>query len=123
MVLRSWSVEQAVYCWGWDQPPIPFRLYSVTMKSLATMLMTLVCALPAFTETPERLGTVSFPVSCIASQQVAINRGIALVHDFWYEESERQFEQILTADPACAMAHWGIAMSLYHQTGTVPATL
>jgi tetratricopeptide (TPR) repeat protein len=121
MVLRSWSVEQAVYCWGWHQPLIPFRLYSVTMKSLATMVATLVCALPAFTETPERLGTVSFPVSCVASQQVAINRGIALVHDFWYEESQRQFEQILKADPACAIAHWGIAMSFYHQIWNHPS--
>ncbi len=120
MVLRSWSVEQAVYCWGWDQPLIPFLLYSATVKSLAAMLVTLACALPAFTETPERLGNVSFPVSCVASQQVAINRGIALVHDFWYEESQRQFEQVLKSDPACAMAHWGIAMSLYHQIWNHP---
>jgi tetratricopeptide (TPR) repeat protein len=92
----------------------------VTMKTLPAMLVTLVCALPAFTETPERLGIVSFPVSCVASQQVAINRGIALVHDFWYEESQRQFEQVLKSDPACAIAHWGIAMSLYHQIWNHP---
>ncbi len=72
-------------------------------------------------QSTERLGVVSFPVSCAASQQAAINRGVALVHDFWYEESQRQFEQILKADPACAMAHWGIAMSLYHQIWNRPS--
>ncbi len=90
------------------------------MKFRSTLLVTFVCVLPALAETPERLGTVSFPVSCAASQQVAINRGIALVHDFWYEESQRQFEQVLKADPHCAIAHWGVAMSLYHQIWNHP---
>jgi tetratricopeptide (TPR) repeat protein len=90
------------------------------MRFGSTLLVTFASALPALAQTPERLGTVSFPVSC-ASQQVAINRGIALVHDFWYEESQRQFEQILKADPACAIAHWGIAMSLYHQIWNRPS--
>jgi tetratricopeptide (TPR) repeat protein len=90
------------------------------MRFWATLLVTFACVLPALAETPERLGTVSFPVSCVASQQVAVNRGIALVHDFWYEESQRQFEQALKADPACAIAHWGIAMSLYHQIWNHP---
>jgi tetratricopeptide (TPR) repeat protein len=85
-----------------------------------TLLVTLACALAGRAETTERLGTVSFPVSCVASQQAAFNRGVALVHDFWYEEAQRQFEQIVKADPACAMAHWGIAMSIYHQIWNHP---
>ena len=64
---------------------------------------------------PERLGTVSFPVSCAANVQAPFNRGVALLHDFWYEEAQRQFEEIAKADPACAMAHWGAAMSYFHQ--------
>jgi hypothetical protein len=63
----------------------------------------------------ERLGTVSFVVSCAPSQQANFNRGVALLHDFWYEEARRQFEQITASDPNCAMAHWGIAMSVFHQ--------
>ena len=35
----------------------------------------------------ERLGTVSFPVSCATPSQAPFNRGVALLHDFWYEES------------------------------------
>jgi tetratricopeptide (TPR) repeat protein len=63
----------------------------------------------------ERLGTVSFPVSCAASTQAQMNRGVALLHDFWYEEARSQFERIAASDPACAMAHWGLAMSMFHQ--------
>jgi len=63
----------------------------------------------------ERLGEVAFTVSCAASVRVPFSRGVALLHDFWYEEAQRQFEQIAKADPDCAMAHWGIAMSVFHQ--------
>jgi hypothetical protein len=70
---------------------------------------------PANGAVPERLGTVSFSVSCAAAMQAPFDRGVALLHDFWYEEAQRQFEQIAKADPHCAMAHWGIAMSVFHQ--------
>jgi tetratricopeptide (TPR) repeat protein len=65
--------------------------------------------------TEEHLGTVSFPVSCLPSVRPSFNRGVALLHDFWYEEARPQFEKIVAADPSCAMAHWGIAMSGFHQ--------
>ena len=68
----------------------------------------------------ERLGTVSFEVSCAASVHAPFNRGVALLHDFWYYEAQRQFERIAQSDPACAMAHWGIAMSIYHQIWNRP---
>jgi len=67
------------------------------------------------TAPPERLGTVAFPVSCAPAVQADFNRGVALLHDFWYEEARPQFERILKRDPGCAMAHWGIAMSGFHQ--------
>lgn len=76
----------------------------------------------ATTGTVERLGTVSFPISCTASSQVAFNRGVALLHDFWYTEAQRQFERIAQSDPNCAMAHWGVAMSLFHQIWARPDT-
>src|SRR5580704_2291328 len=63
----------------------------------------------------DRLGTVSFQVSCSAPSQSAFNRGVALLHDFWYEEAKPQFERILKTDPGCSMAHWGVAMSVFHQ--------
>ncbi len=84
------------------------------MKTLISLLA-LFMALPAAQAAPERLGTVSFAVSCAPSVQASFVRGVSLLHDFWYQEAQRQFEQIANSDPSCAMAHWGIAMSLYHQ--------
>src|SRR5271169_3467334 len=87
------------------------------MKSLALLLASLIALPAAASEAAagERLGTVSFPVSCSPSVRASFNRGVALLHDFWYQEAQRQFELILAADPPCAMAHWGVAMSIYHQ--------
>src|ERR1035438_909910 len=66
-------------------------------------------------EATEQLGKVSFPISCAPASQKAFERGVALLHSFGYEEAEEQFVEIAHKDPACAMAHWGIAMSLFHQ--------
>ncbi len=63
----------------------------------------------------EQLGKVSFPISCAPGSQKAFERGVAQLHSFEYEEAAQQFMQLAQSDPACAMAHWGIAMSLYHQ--------
>jgi tetratricopeptide (TPR) repeat protein len=62
----------------------------------------------------EKLGSVSFPVSCEAASKVPMERGIALLHSFGYEEAEEQFVELTKSDPKCAMAHWGIAMSEFH---------
>ncbi len=67
-----------------------------------------------------QLGTVHFPVSCAAAVQKPFERGVALLHSFWYEEAEKGFLQITKDDPRCAMAHWGVAMSLWHQLWNEP---
>ncbi len=68
----------------------------------------------------EKLGTVSFPVSCNASVQKPFERGVALLHSFAYPEAKQQFEEIAKQDPRCAMAYWGEAMSLYHELWSRP---
>jgi tetratricopeptide (TPR) repeat protein len=70
--------------------------------------------------TTAQLGTVHFPVSCAASAQKPFERGVALLHSFWYEEAEKEFLQIAKDDPGCAMAHWGVAMSIWHQLWNEP---
>jgi tetratricopeptide (TPR) repeat protein len=70
--------------------------------------------------TTDQLGTVHFPVSCAAAVQKPFERGVALLHSFWYEEAEKEFEQIAKDDPGCAMAHWGIAMSIWHELWNRP---
>ncbi|MFZ0295053.1 MAG: hypothetical protein WAL52_15700 [Candidatus Sulfotelmatobacter sp.] len=70
--------------------------------------------------TTAQLGTVVFPVSCAPTVQKPFQRGVALLHSFWYEEAEKEFTQIAIDDPGCAMAHWGIAISLWHQLWNKP---
>ena len=70
--------------------------------------------------TEAQLGTVNFPISCAASVQKPFARGVALLHSFWYEEAEKEFLDIAKDDPHCAMAHWGVAMSLWHQLWNQP---
>jgi hypothetical protein len=61
------------------------------------------------------LGTVEFRVSCNAKAQESFTRGVALLHSFTYEESAEAFRDAAAKDPRCAMAHWGLAMTEYHQ--------
>lgn len=70
--------------------------------------------------TEQQLGTVHFPVSCTPNVQKPFERGVALLHSFWYEEAEKEFEQIAKDDPRCAMAQWGLAMSQWHQLWNHP---
>jgi tetratricopeptide (TPR) repeat protein len=69
---------------------------------------------------PGKLGTVSFPTSCAPSVAPDFERSVALLHSFAYSASEQSFRKVAAADPACAMAHWGIAMSYYHQLWSPP---
>ena len=61
-----------------------------------------------------RVGKTHFPVSCTPELQPDFDRAVAVLHSFFYEESERQFAAIAARDPHCAMAWWGVAMSLWH---------
>src|ERR1700692_1836073 len=70
--------------------------------------------------TQEQLGTVHFPVSCTPDAQKTFEKGVALLHSFWYEESEKAFLDVEQQDPKRAMAYWGEAMSLWHQLWNQP---
>jgi tetratricopeptide (TPR) repeat protein len=69
---------------------------------------------------PEKLGTVSFPTTCAQKVQEQFNRGIALLHSFAYAAAEKTFQDVAERDPRCAMAHWGIAMTYFHQLWDPP---
>ncbi len=74
---------------------------------------------------PEKLGKVSFPISCTPSVQEQFDRGVALLHSFAYTAAENAFQGVAELDPRCAMAHWGMAMAYFHQLwdpAVVPAT-
>jgi len=68
----------------------------------------------------EKLGKVHFPVSCSAVAQEQFDRAVALLHSFWLDEAAKAFAAIAQADPGCAMAHWGTAMTLFGNPFTWP---
>ena len=61
--------------------------------------------------TTEKVGTVSFATSCKAPAQPHFNRAVALLHSFEFRQAIDGFDATLAADPSCAMAEWGIALS------------
>jgi tetratricopeptide (TPR) repeat protein len=63
---------------------------------------------------PERLGQVNFPVSCSAAAQEEFNRGVAILHSFYYPEAVKSFTNVTRIDPACAMGYWGVAMASWY---------
>ena len=67
------------------------------------------------------LGTVNFPTSCNALAQRSISRAAALLHSFGYEEARIAFEEAAKADPACGIAHWGVARTWYHPIWAPPS--
>jgi len=58
-----------------------------------------------------QFGTVRFPTSCQVAVQSQFERAVAILHSFFYPESVKAFEAVIAADPDCAMAYWGLAIS------------
>jgi hypothetical protein len=73
----------------------------------------------------ERLGSVHFVTSCTPAAQPQFDRAVALLHSFEFGAAISAFEGTLKADPSCAMAQWGIALSRWGNpfgVGVRPAT-
>lgn len=61
-----------------------------------------------------QLGEVNFETSCTEAGGAAFETGLLLLHHMMYRQSAKAFEQSADADPDCAMAQWGLAMSMFH---------
>ncbi|MDO6472233.1 tetratricopeptide repeat protein [Maribacter sp. 1_MG-2023] len=70
-----------------------------------------------------QFGDVNFSESCSYETRKTFNLAISLLHSFEYGEAEKAFAQVLDADPNCAMAYWGVAMSIYHGLWAPPETI
>ena len=76
----------------------------MTMK---TMLLALLCVLAldaAVAAQPDKLGKVNFPTSCDPKVQAQFERGVAMLHSYWFIQARKTFESVLQQDPNCAMA-------------------
>src|ERR1700704_5575439 len=77
---------------------------------------------PALGQTDDnKLGKVHFETSCKPEAQKLFDRGMLYQHSFWYRASQKTFAAALKADPECAIAYWGIALSLLWNPHTAPA--
>ena len=75
---------------------------------------------PAQENADQRLGTVHFVTSCNETAQRRFDRGMRYQHSFWYRQAKEIFEDALKADPSCAIAYWGIALSLLSNPHSAP---
>src|SRR5262244_4518201 len=79
----------------------------------AAGLITAALTVGAFAqEREEKLGSLSFPTSCDPKVQAEFERGVAMIHSYWFLVARGAFEGVLKEDPSCAIAYWGIAMDL-----------
>jgi hypothetical protein len=62
--------------------------------------------------TDQKLGKVHFATTCNEVAQRRFDRAMRYQHSFWYVESKDIYEEAIKADPDCAIAYWGIALSL-----------
>jgi hypothetical protein len=67
-----------------------------------------------------RGGDLVFPISCGDKVQPRFDAALAALHSFWYARAREEFMAIATTDPDCAMARWGIAMTLWNQIWAPP---
>lgn len=66
-------------------------------------------------------GELSFSLACQVSSRETFDLAISLLHSFEYAEAEKAFVKVIDADPECAMAYWGVAMSMYHSLWAPPS--
>src|SRR5690348_17360589 len=64
--------------------------------------------------TASRFGTVAFANSGAASAQPAFLRGLALLHNFEYDDAAKAFRDAQQRDTGFAVAYWGEAMTYNH---------
>lgn len=58
-------------------------------------------------------GAVDFPVSCSAPARAGIQGAVTLLHHMAYPQAREAFEAVAATEPDCAMAHWGVAVTLF----------
>ena len=69
----------------------------------------------------QKLGTVHFATSCNETAQRRFDRAMRYQHSFWYSASREIYQETLKADPECAIAYWGIALSLLNNPHSADA--
>jgi len=66
------------------------------------------------------MGHAHMDISCSSAVSIDFDTGLALLHNFWYPRALSTFNQIIEAEPECAMAYWGAAMTYNHPFWDAP---
>jgi hypothetical protein len=90
------------------------RQQSRLFLTASLMALGAVQAAPARADGGAHVGNAHFAVSCSAPAQQQFDRAVAMLHSFWYPEAAKAFAAIGDTDPSCAMAQWGVAMSVWY---------
>jgi tetratricopeptide (TPR) repeat protein len=88
------------------------HLVRVLIAMLATMSLAVGVAAADDAAKSEKLGRVLFKTSCSAEAQRQFERALAMLHSFFFPETIKAFSAIPQVDPACAIAYWGLAVSI-----------
>jgi len=88
-------------------------LLALPLWSSARAERTVAAAPPGAGEGP-LIEAVNFPIMCSSTAQKGFNHAAWTLHSFWYPEALQGFSDIAKAEPDCAMAYWGVAMSHWY---------
>src|SRR5215203_6455504 len=80
--------------------------------SIAAFVLSSFQPLVAQGDVDQQLGNVHFKTSCNEVAQRRFDRAMRYQHSYWYLNAKEVFEDALKGDPTCAMAQWGIALTL-----------
>ncbi|MGO4332353.1 hypothetical protein AB4Z48_37810 [Cupriavidus sp. 2TAF22] len=70
-----------------------------------------------------QLGKITFPTSCDPKVQPLFERGVAMLHSFWFTEAGKTFNAVVEQDSNCAIAYWGLAVNLLGNSLAGPPSL
>ena len=88
------------------------RTFCMLTSSLTLLTWTFAHPALAQGEVDQQLGIVHFETSCNEVAQRRFDRAMRYQHSYWYLPAKEIFDEVLKADPTCAMAHWGVALTL-----------
>ena len=116
---RSADWEVGIGSWGFFAVLVPFVSF--------VLFVAFVCELRVVAQAEHgdhgnggTFGSVHFENSCSAGAQKQFDRAVAMLHSFFYPETEKAFRAIVEQEPSCAMGYWGIAISQRPNPLTAP---
>lgn len=98
------------------------NIYKALPSFLCVIIIVFLMPLQEVKAQQYEYGKVNFEVSCEETVQADFDRALAMLHNMMYVTAREDFKKITEADPNCAMAHWGIATTLFQPLwGTRPS--